>query len=105
MNLAVLPDLETQVLLVIENLAGHYRLGANNVRYFSSRWEGIKHSDAIEHNVYRQKLWNPLEWEAVPTSSALFLHNSNSSLDLWEVLVSTRQVDHRVTRHRLNQNP
>ena len=61
-NLAVLPDLEAQVLLVLENLARHYRLGANTVRYSSFCWEEIKHpADTVEHNLYSQKLWNPLE--------------------------------------------
>ena len=42
--------------------------------------------------------------QAVPASLAPFLHNTDSSLNLWDVLISTRQVVHRATRHRLNHN-
>jgi hypothetical protein len=42
MNLAILPDLQTQMLLVIECLTQHYSLGTQSFRYSALGWKKIK---------------------------------------------------------------
>ena len=96
-HLAVLTNLQAQMLLVIEGLARHDSLGAESVGDSSLRWEEIQELDDIEHNVNRQQLWDSLEWKAVSTRSAPFLHNSNSSFDFRHVFVRACQVDRRAT--------
>ncbi len=51
----------------------------------------------------RHKLRDPLEWKVVSFRSAPILRRPDSSLDVRNVLVGTSQVDHRATRHHLNQ--
>ena len=58
----------------------------------------------MEHNVYRQEFRHPLKRKAVSSSSAPFLYHPDSTFDFRDMLVAASQVNHRSTRHRLDQS-
>jgi hypothetical protein len=103
MNLAILPDLQTQMLLVIECLTRHYSLGTQSFRYYALCSKKIQKLDHIQHNVDRHDLGDPLKWKDVLSGLKAFLHYPDSTLDLGHVLIGTGQVDHGSTWNRLDQ--
>jgi len=64
--------------------------------------EEIQQSNRVEYNVDHQKFWDPCEWKAVPRRTTPFLHHSNSTFNLRNVLIGAGQVDHWTTRQRLD---
>jgi hypothetical protein len=65
MDLAILAKLETQMLFVIQRFSGHDCLRTDRVRYSSLNGEVIQELDAVEHDVYGQKLGDPVERKPV----------------------------------------
>jgi hypothetical protein len=65
MDLAILAKLKTQMLFVMQRFFGHDCLWTDRVRYSSLNGEVIQELDAVEHDVYHQKLVDPVERKAV----------------------------------------
>jgi hypothetical protein len=103
MNLAIMPDLQTQMRLVIECFTRHNCLGTQTFRYSAIGWKQVQKCYHIEHNVYCRDLGDPLKWKAVPSGPTAFLHYPDRTLYLGHVLVGTGQVNHRYTCNILNQ--
>jgi hypothetical protein len=103
MNLAILPDLKTQMLLVIECFTQHNSCGTQSFKYSALGWKKVQKCYHIEHNVYCRDLGNPLKWTDVSSSPTVFLHYPDTTLDLGHMLVGTAQFDHRSTWNRLKQ--
>ena len=90
--------------LIVQGLSGHEGFRTESVRYSSFRREEIQQLDGMEHNVYRQEFRHPLKRKAVSSSSAPFLYHPDSTFDFRDMLVAASQVNHRATRHRLDQS-
>jgi hypothetical protein len=102
-NLVILTDLQTQMLLVIECFTRHNILGTQSFRYSVLGSKKVQTFYHIEHNLYFYDLGYVLKWKSVPGGPTAFLHYPNTTIDLRHVLISTGQVDHRSTWNRLNQ--
>ena len=101
MNLAILSNLETQMLLAVWSLSWHDGLWADSVQIAAFCREMIQQFDGMENNMNHQKLGDPVERKTVSRGPASFLDNSDSSLYLGDMFISTGQIDPGSVWHRL----
>jgi hypothetical protein len=103
MNLAILLDLETWVLFVVQSLTCHDRSWADSFGYPALRRKMIQQLQGMKNDADHQKLWDPGEGEDVSCSpGGAFLYHPNSSLDFRDVPVAACQFDSRSARHSLD---
>ena len=93
-----------QVFLVVEHLTRHNGFWTESIQNSSLRREEIEQFDGVEYNVYCQEFRHPLKRKAVSSSLAPFLYHPDSTFDFRDMLIAASQVNHRATRHRLDQS-
>ena len=88
--------------LIVQGITSHDRSGTNSCRNPSPCGEVYQYIDIFKYYIYSQNYRRPHEGYTVSSVPTPILYYPNSSLNFRDVLVSTRQVNHRTTRHFCN---
>ena len=92
-----------QMLLVVKHLSRHDGFRAEGVQNSSLHGEEIKKFNGIQYNVNGQKLWDPVEWETVPSGSAMLLNHPDAAFDLGDMFICAHEIEHWTTWHGSDQ--